>query len=252
MELTASNADVSRTHYSRAPILQAVIDFVVDPADNARLEALASAKWSDSGDFAVGTPIFHANIDLGSDDHSPTATRTQLGYQYPSADKKRVISARINGFSFSRLPPYESWEPFCEEARRLWSVYRDVRKPASVIRVAVRYINRLELPIPIADFRDYLRTVPEVSPALPQGLSGFLIQIKIPQVDLPGGMLILNEGLLESTSTTAAILLDIDLSLTSRFDPGGEELWDALGALHDRKNFVFESSVTDRTKELIR
>jgi len=148
MELTTSTASVPRVHYTRAPILQAVIDFGVDNGEGTPLEIFDSAKWAGFSDFTDRTPLYQANIEFSSEDQSPTATRTQLGFQYASADKKRVVSARLNGFGLMRLPPYESWEPFCEEARKLWKSYVAVRNPKSVNRVAVRYINRLELPLP--------------------------------------------------------------------------------------------------------
>src|SRR5207249_4682207 len=94
--------------------------------------------------------------------------------------------------------PYDSWEAFRAEARRLWKTYRDVARPAKIDRMAVRYVNRLDLPADLRDFKDYLRTVPEVSGDLPQALAGFFLQLNIPQPDL-GCTLLLNEAIIEPT-----------------------------------------------------
>ena len=44
------------------------------------------------------------------------------------------------------------------------------------------------------DFRDFIRSYPEISSDLPQQLAGFFMQVQIPQEDL-GAMLILNEAM---------------------------------------------------------
>jgi uncharacterized protein (TIGR04255 family) len=116
----------------------------------------------------------------------------------------------------------------------------------------VRYINRLDLPLPLEDFKDYLRTVPEVSSDLPQGLSGLLMQLAIPQEDI-GALLLLNEALLPSPDPdTVSILLDIDLFRELETSIDEEELWRTLDQFRVRKNYVFEACITERTKELIR
>jgi hypothetical protein len=77
------------------------------------------------------------------------AVDTPIGWRFVSPDKLHVFQARLNGFTFSRLPPYVDWESFRTEARRLWDLYRAVANPIAPTRIAVRYINRLDLPLPI-------------------------------------------------------------------------------------------------------
>ncbi|MCO6459644.1 MAG: TIGR04255 family protein [Pirellulaceae bacterium] len=76
------------------------------------------------------------------------------------------MQSRVNGFTFSRLAPYESWEPFRHEARRQWEVYRNRLNPQGVARIAVRCINRIDLPGDSVDLKEYFRTSPEIAPEL--------------------------------------------------------------------------------------
>ena len=78
----------------------------------------------------------------------------------------------MDGFTFSRLKPYETWENLRDEAYRLWQKYREITSP-EIIRVALRYINKLEFPLPIKNFSDYLTAAPIVPAELPQGVSSF-------------------------------------------------------------------------------
>ncbi len=246
----------NRMHYTRAPILEAVIDIHVRLPAAVLLEQLAQIEWGEEhGSFGEPRPRLRGDVRFGGGAEGPTitASQSQIGFTFGDVERTRIVQARLDGFAFSRLAPYDRWEPFCEEARQLWERYCAAVKPLGVTRVAVRYINRLELPLPLKNFRNYLRTFPEVSPDLPQGLSSFLMQLQIPQEDIADGVLILNEGILESTDpNVAAVLLDIDLFRPVAMPVSGTDVWDALEELHNRKNEVFEASITDRTRELIR
>ena len=151
------------------------------------------------------------------------------------------------------MPPYGRWEPFSKEARLLWNQFIGVAEPERVTRIAVRYINRLEIPLPIDDFADYLRVGPQVSSDLPQALSSFVVQLRIPQPEMDNCMLVLNEGILPSTQPDRmAVLLDIDVFKEAALPADSPEVWDIVETLRDCKNRTFEACITDRTRELIR
>ena len=120
-------------------------------------------------------------------------------------------------------------------------------------RVAVRYINRLELPLPLKDFRDYLRTVPEVSPALPQGLSTFFMQLQIPQEEIKA-LLILNQSLLPPSEPgqeqkSISLLLDIDLFRAQEL-PRMKMASGSTSRSSREEKSIFEGCITDLTREL--
>jgi uncharacterized protein (TIGR04255 family) len=107
------------------------------------------------------------------------------------------------------------------------------------------------LPLSLKDFKDYLRTVPEVSPALPQALSAFFMQLQIPQEDLRS-LLIINESLAPITRPDSVpVIMDFDIFRTDDVPQDEQGLWDFLEQLHNRKNEAFEGCITDLTRELI-
>jgi uncharacterized protein (TIGR04255 family) len=240
-------------HYSRSPLTEAVIDLRVKLSREVELETLASIQSVRKKDYPTRQDRIALQGQFTTDPKAPpaTASRTHIGYSFTSIDKRQIVQARLDGFAFSRLAPYESWESFRDEARQWWDTYRTVTKPEEVIRVAVRYINRLDLPLPLEDFTDYLRTTPEVSPDLPQLLSGYFMQLQIPQEDLRG-MLILNQTIVPPPNPqTVSILLDIDLFRESDIPREENELWDFFEQLRVRKNEVFEACITEQMRGLI-
>jgi uncharacterized protein (TIGR04255 family) len=248
------NAMSTELHYSRSPLTEAVIDIRVELPDDISLEILSGIQSGQEALYPTRRDHFFIEGQLSIDPDQPpaSATRSHRGYTFSSEDGRHVLQINLDGFAFSRLAPYDNWESFRGEARRLWQIYRSVTRPKSVTRLAVRYINHLNLPLPVNDFKEYLRTTPEVSPDLPQGLSNYFMQLQIPQEDLRA-LLILNETLLPPQSEdSATVLLDIDIFRDTDV-PGDEEgIWSFFEQLRTRKNQVFEACITEHMKELIR
>ena len=241
-------------HYSHSPLTEAVIDLRVKLPKEVQLETLASIQSAREEDYPTRQNRIAVEGQFTTDLNAPpaTASRTHIGYSFTSVDKRQVVQARLDGFTFSRLAPYENWESFRDEARQWWDIYRTMVKPEEVVRVAVRYINRLDFPLPLKDFADYLRTVPEVSPELPQLLSNYFMQLQIPQEDLKG-MLILNQTIVPPPDAdVVSILLDIDLFREDDIPDKENEMWQFFEQLRIRKNEVFEACITERTRGLIR
>lgn len=253
---TADKTNV--THYEKAPITEALIDIQFKGPENAPAE-LAELQGRAGESYAEKKPIFIAAVlfDGTQPDVAPGITSqgsTQRGWAFVAADKLQIWQARVDGFSLSRLAPYQSWPPFRDEARRLWELCKPVFRPEQITRIAVRYINRLELPLPLRDFKDYLQTVPEVSPKLPQGLASYFMQLQIPQEDVKS-LLVLNQQLVPNLTPepkTASVILDIDLFRVQELPQDEDGLWNCFEQLHEKKNEVFEGCITDLTRELIK
>ncbi len=241
-----------RAPYTKAPITEALIDIRVALPDGTTVADLARVNIGEEMGYPHRRNRFAVEGQIAIGEQVGTAARqTHIGYDFVSDDERQIAQVRSDGFTFSRLAPYDRWETFRAEANRLWKLYRDVANPINVTRVAVRYINRLDLPVPMDDFKDYLRTVPEVSPDLPQELNGLLMQLAIPQEDI-GALVLLNEALIPPPNAdTASILLDISLSRELETSVDEEELWNLLDQFRERKNKVFEACITERTRDLI-
>lgn len=239
-------------HYSRAPIAEALIDLRVELPSHVSVQDLEAVGVSLKSQYPQRSKYMATTgtVRLG-ETASAEAQPRHMGFVFRSCDARYICQARLDGFTMSRLAPYESWEPFREEAKRLWQIYRSVAVPSRVTRIAVRYVNRLDLPLPLRDFRDYLSTAPEVASGLPQALSGFFMRLVIPQVDI-NGTLLLNEAIVDPAgSNVVSIVLDIDLFCTDDVPADEEGMWDFFEVLRRRKDEVFEACITDKTRELI-
>lgn len=240
-----------KTPYPNAPITEAVIDLRVEVSPEVSVVDLAKVQKGEESSYPTVEIVNEGEFKLVLGPQAVANTSTQhVGFLFRSGDGKHIHQARMNGFTMSRLAPYPRWEDFCPEARRLWGIYRSVAKPSKITRVAVRYVNRIDIPVPFNDFEQYLRTVPVVSPDLPQGLSGYFMRLVMPLEDLFGSAIV-TETLVEPASpNVVSIVLDIDVFRTYELPSTEDEIWALIEQLRDAKNKVFEGCITDEARKL--
>jgi uncharacterized protein (TIGR04255 family) len=124
-------------------------------------------------------------ISGAGETHAVSSSRSVDGFLFVSKAESKIVQARCDGFTFNKLRPYSNWETFSGEAKELWQRYVALAHPASVQRIAVRYLNRIALPLPLRDLREYCPLFPDLPPALPQGMSEFFLRVALPIADAP-------------------------------------------------------------------
>jgi len=174
------------------------------------------------------------------------------GYLYTSVDGKYIVQARLDGFTLSRLQPYDNWESFRDEGKRLWEHYIAIAMPNLVSRLALRYINRLELPMPFKDFKEYILTTPEIAPALPQGLKTFFMRLEVPHDEYQAIAIVTETIEPPPNDQFLPLIFDIDVIHEAQFSPGSTEIWQTFEQLRNFKNEIFFNSLTDKAKELFK
>jgi uncharacterized protein (TIGR04255 family) len=237
------------------PITEALIDIRVRPLDGSTIARLRQTQPEDypicqpqmefTGEFSIQSPT----------EATATTTQQELGWVFRSSEHSYVMQARINGFTMSRLKPYEDWAPFVAEAKRGWQRFREAGQSIEVTRLAVRYINRIELPKDDARLSKYFRTHPVLSKKLMhQDLEGFVMTLQVPQPDL-SAKLRLRQGVTASpkgSNDVISVVLDIDLFRRDAVPQTDEEIWEYFDQLRHRKNEVFFQSITARTDKMLR
>lgn len=240
-------------HYDRAPIREAIIDIQIENSSSLTLGNFERAGILPPQGYAERHKMMRGQLRGQVEEGVLTATASQdpLGYAFVGGEGKHVVQFKVNGFAFSRLAPYQTWEQLRNEAKTLWDSYRQIVGAFPVVRIGLRYVNQLDLPVSMRDFRDYIRSYPEISSDLPQLLAGFFMQVQIPQEDL-GAMLVLNEAIVPpSGPDVVSVVLDIDVFKQGLKLESDDDVWNIMDTLRLRKNLVFEGCITNNTRELI-
>jgi len=245
-------------HYPRAPITEALIDLQVEFTSPPSAEAFADCAHDLLGRFPTSSPIhfFEMNFN-GSPDGAPPSMKSgvsDVGMRLTSATSDRILQVQRRGFTYSHMAPYSRWDTFCYEAKGLWAQFVDRFQPTAVTRAAVRYINRIVIPAPSADIKEYFRLYPCVPDDIPQTITGSYMQIVMPQPDIGESASAVVNFALEPKSEpgTLSFLLDFDVFSTCRIGPESDEVWNTLSRLRTKKNELFEASITDQARELFK
>lgn len=241
--------------FPNAPIVEAVLDIQVDLPDGTTLDQVSSFHDHVKERFPEKEDRTNAGavIKLSSQGaFVETDSAKPIGYLYRSKETMKIVQARLDGFAFNKLKPYESWDAFRTEARELWNVYRKVVKPVKIRRIALRYINRIELPLPFDNFKEYILTVPEIAPTLPQGLAHYLMRLVIPNPEI-GATAVIHEVMEQPTGTQQLpIIFDIDVYKMVTYTEENDIIWNEYEQLRIFKNDIFFDSITDKTQELFK
>lgn len=243
-------------HLPRAPIVEALLDIRVQfssPPDRQQLEALHEAV---AHEYPISEQLirWESEIQFRAEPPPEVAVRSApQGFIFRSADRLRAVQMRQDGFTVNWLKPYRTWEDLRAAAEGSWELYRGRLNPTMIVRLAVRYINRIELPLPFSDFREFVRTAPDIAPELPQGLSALFFRIEIPE---PGKTFsaTVTEAMeaVTETSTHLPLIFDIDVVDQRPVDASSPLIWDAFERMRQYKNEVFFRSMTARALELFR
>ena len=240
-----------RRKYRKPPITEAVIDIRVR-GDQAipvtSLEQIGHLEKERYPTRLEGVQIVQ-EFEFEPSKEARKTSRTPIGFIFKSPDEKQVFQAQVHGFVFSRLRPYDTWETFSREARRLWDEYRDIAKPTAVERLAVRYINRFDFPLPVKSLADYLTVTPEVPPLISRP-GNFLLRLVVPTPSL-NATLIVHTVQVPALNENVGIVLDLDLYQEATMPLDDETIWQRLAELHEHVEDVFEACITDPTRHLI-
>jgi uncharacterized protein (TIGR04255 family) len=253
--LTRQLSMVEIRHLQNAPIAEALIDFRVKNSNVRSLEKSLDTLKERIGvryPRVQATRGFQAEVKFrsgGAAEHSTEDTGFQ-GYFFVSEDGLKIAQFRYNGFTFNRLKPYSSWEEILPEALDLWKLYIEVAKPEYIVRVSLRYINHIKLPLPIDDMSRYLTGLPDVPENTLYLLKSFLTRLLIiePRLNLEAAVTQALEPDIESNSVV--VILDIDTFKQKEFSPQDSEILTTLDALRKMKNIIFFGSITEETLRL--
>ncbi len=247
---------MDKRHYSKAPIIEALIDIQVALPSGFTESRLAEIADSLGGKFPIRNNItaIQMQLDTGNADdekHHLSSSSDKLGFRLSDEINSRVLQLKKTGLTFSHLPPYTDWEHFSQDAREYWGRFLEYCKPEKVTRCAVRYINRIDIPVSPIELEDYLSVYPHIPSGIPQMVNGMFLQLHLFQEDLNSTAVIKEAVVAPVIPGGFSIMLDIDLFKITSIQPNSTEVWDTLEQLRIRKNELFESFVTDTTRELI-
>jgi len=240
--------------FKNAPITEALLDIRVELPPSADLLTL-DKMYDTIKDLYPNRQVREiSQFQIQQNEEGSQETKHSIahdGYFFTSETKDKVVQARLDGYSFSKLKPYKDWKTFRDEAYELWDVYKSIANPLKVTRLALRYINRIVIPQASVDFNEYFLTTPEISQKLSQSLSEFYMRLVMPQDDMKS-VAILTQTLGRDipNQNEVPIIFDVDVFQQVDLPPDSNEIGEVFEHIHNVKNQIFFDSLKPKTEEL--
>lgn len=222
--------------YKRPPITEAVIEIrTEEPISQELLDRLKDKFVADYP--APPQKAMALNVEIGE-----AAAKLQQRFEHyklTSADGNEIATLGPNVISTSKLAPYEGWEPFFAAAKRNWAIWKNFVGYKKIVRIGVRYINRIDVPNPeakpiaVSDYLKFFIVMPDIG-APP--MESFAINTSAP-LGTDDCLLILNASSVASPLVKAvSFILDLDISKSSSVPQNEDALWSFVGRVRDHKN----------------
>ncbi len=234
--------------YPNPPIQEAVFDIRINRPNNndddKYLKNISDLKFND---YPVSEKKieFEGKIYISEAETPPDKTTAKIaGYK----KENRQAQFRLDGFTYNVLKPYEKWEIHYKEFQKLWKIYDEIIAKKNIVRVAARFINKIELPISEGvKLHDYITTIPNIPKSLPPVFAKFFSQVQVLYDE--NTIAVLTEAVDGEENGILPFILDIDVFVINESFEDFDSIFDRL---HDLKNDIFESCVTNKSRELFK
>lgn len=241
--------------YANPPIIEALVDFGFEPTGELeetlpeKLQAHQRLNGLYEGS-AWQQQVWRTHITAAAG-QLPNVSVGQVPGRVVLQDTSgaRLITLGRFVMSVNSLKPYEGWSEFRPRIEAAVDAYADLTGAKRIVRIGVRYINRLQVTGETLNLSDYLTIAPPQLPGVAGRLLGHSSQTEL-AIDATHWLRVIHavvrgpDGLLDS------IMLDVDALWQAGEGLEVSEAMAEVDRLHVRECTAFEASITDTTREL--
>jgi uncharacterized protein (TIGR04255 family) len=242
----------ARRKYKNPPIVEALCEFRFEPREawNLTVPGLVFQALREVYD---GQPkerrTFEAGIKLEGPDIS--VRHAVAAVQVPDKNNTKLLSIGPDVLSIHVMRPYPNWEGFKPLIESGLKAYAEVTKPAGIRRIGVRYINRLEYPIPALGPEALVESYPAVHEPAEQELHGFISRVEMTYKNRPFRLVRTFASARAEKEDHGSLLLDLDAIGTWEGQVlSVEQSMPVVDELRDVERAAFEAFITDKAREL--
>ena len=242
-----------RKKYKNPPLIETLCEFYFAPEVSQDFENVIhllneKIQTHFPKKFRLQFQASQINIDnLGT----PTVTEQLLPLvRFQSSNEQVLIQLGQNLLTINHLKPYTSWEEFLPSVEMGFNAYREVVKPLSIHRIALRYINRIEFARNRIGLEDYFELRPFIGQKLLQDISAFNLGIQIPHEKARDALNIQMASIDSGSPNSVALMLDLTYSLVRLEAISFDTVNEWLTIAHNHIEDAFEACITDQLRKL--
>ena len=191
--------------------------------------------------FVIGQPVFAPEAPQSQ---SPTAA-----FRFSSTSGRRFVQLSKTNFVYQSNEPYAGWADFRGNLLRLWEISAPHLRPGSVVKVGLRYINRIPKTEDRQSVGDWLNATPDIPPALLRSKEHFLGRIESSPAHAHLRLVTIANEVPGPEMPAGAIIMDVDRLSTEQFDASTQTISEKLEILHEDVWASFHAATSDALRE---
>jgi len=241
---------MDHSQYKRPPITEAVIEMRFSSVIEEPTLLKVSKKFEKN--YSRLEPIKSHGLETNViNGESITNIITKTDYRLSSQDISQILILRQSAFVLSQLAPYKSWDYLISRFERDVKLHLKHAGYCPITRIGVRYINRIDIPKTgsLIHEAEYLNIYPK-HPDILNPLLSYSINSRSELEDIKS-LLTINSAVVNSPlPENISIVVDQDIVRETDLPQNTKDIIDFLHEVRIKKNSVFESCITDKTREL--
>jgi uncharacterized protein (TIGR04255 family) len=241
-----------RRTYAKPPIQEAVCEIV-----------FADGEWTfgSAAEFymqvkerynAPPTQLVDSGLQLGEEQGKQTLTFASKSprTRFSSADGSALITVGERLLAIHALPPYSGWEVFRKDISDALNCYADVTKSQKVVKIGVRYINRLNFEDSDLPLADYFHCAPRVPDDPFNGMNGFFERLELAVESSPAKVVLIFASVEAEEPFSGSVMLDLDVIRSWEEQPlEMQSVMEMVESLRALERDSFEALITDKLRE---
>jgi uncharacterized protein (TIGR04255 family) len=245
----------SELSFPRPPIVEAVVERRF--ATSIDINVIEALRRQFEPEYPAISQLAEMLVMVNPVSVQPQVSHNMTGYRLTDRNASAVIVISTSGILFSRLAPYPGWHEFSKGAAEVFQTAREIMKYSTLSRIGVRYINRIDIPVTIADTKivpirleDYLLIYPEFPASVLPPAQDYTMQCItfLPNIECRAAIGVATVP--PAVPHHVSIVFDIDLGREVRVPQREDEISEVLDMIRSEKNRIFVSCLTDKAKEL--
>lgn len=237
--------------YKNAPLVEAVCEFRLsqDTSWDSTIPGLLYEQLRN--EFPNKTARTFQNVQMvASPQGLQQEVRLSEGVMLKSPDGQTIVQIAPHLLAVNSLKPYPGWKRFKPSVERGLHVLREIIPFNNFEAVALRYINRIEIPSHQLDLEQYFEFRPFLGEQLPQSLASFTMGCVVPVHDREDSCSIQFASAVSDLSDQATFLLIFDFFPAKPRTVSATVALDWVERAHSRIDEIFEGCITDSLRKI--
>lgn len=238
-----------RNGYPNPPILEVVCEFRLMPASDWDGTIPESVYDRVKSDYPIQTKrMVPETISPPGSKSRDQEIRPKERVLFYAEDRKSFLQLGPFLFFVNRLMPYSGWGEFQSKVQHTFKIWAGLVGELNMEKIALRFINRIELPIPLQKTGEFFSLNPMLGPDFSDSPDHLTLGCNFSYHEGRDACRVQLTGSNPQTPDRSAYFLDFEYSLARPHKVTVEETIDWIEAAHEKIKTLFEASITDRLR----